>query len=220
MAAEPRIQRTKADLRAALIEQVGLLNAYCKNFDSGNAKFAKPMATALRVLLHHHGNSKSVLQQLWLRSGRFYTVPPPISPTNLLSECNLLQIRLGESGAAYAPMLEFMLGFKHRKPFAEWWVQPVAKAQDKRTMSRMDIIRAVADTDGGSHIDPRFTQLTTALELVNFLGGWSILKVRKMPSLLPRNLLASGPLRTSCYFRSKNMRHGVLKNPIKVPRGV
>lgn len=169
MKSEPRIKRTKADLRAALTEQVGLLMAYCKHFDAGDAKFVKPMATAVRVLLHHHGNSKSVLQELGLRSGRFYTVAPPISSTNLLSECNLVIMKLGRAGAVYLPQLEFMPGFKNRKPFPEWWASPVAKDQNKITLSRMDIVLAVANTDGGSHIDPGFTPLYHRFRTGEFL---------------------------------------------------
>lgn len=171
MASEPRVQRSRDDLKAALVEQIALLVAYCERFDQGDAKFAKPMATALRVLLHHHKNSKSVLQELGLRSGRFFTVAPPISPKNLLSECNLLVVRVTQgAGATYLPQLEFMPGFKNRKPFAEWWVNAVAKAQDEQTMSRMDIVQAVANMDGGAHVDPGFTKLYHRFRTGEFLG--------------------------------------------------
>lgn len=37
-------------------------------------------------------------------------------------------------------------------------------------MSRMDIVRAVADTDGGAHIDPGFTRLYHRFRTGEFLG--------------------------------------------------
>ena len=71
----PRLQRSGADVRAALREQVTLLIAYCENFDSGQQAFCKPMATSVRILLHQTGKSESLLGQLKLRSGRFFQSP-------------------------------------------------------------------------------------------------------------------------------------------------
>ena len=184
MASQPRIKRARKDLEQALVEQVGLLMDYCEQFDLGNIKFAKPMSAALRVLLHHQGNSRSVLHELGLRSGRYYTVAPPVSAENLLSECNLLVVQFtAGSGARYLPQLEFMPGFRNRKPFPEWWVGPVAKAQNKQTMSRMDIVRAVADMDGGTHIDSGFTDLYHRFRTGEFLG-WHYTIEGKEPALI------------------------------------
>jgi len=144
--------------------------AYCKHFDSGEPEFSKPMATAVRVLLHQTRNSHSVLHQLNLRSGRYFAVSPPLNPRNLLSECNLVVMRVGPTGAIYLPQLEFLPVGKSRMPFPEWWTGPVAKAQDKVTMSRMDIVCAVANMDGGAHIDPSFTALYERFRTGEFLG--------------------------------------------------
>ena len=157
-------------MKAALVEQVGLLMSYCEHYDTGDLKFSKPMATAVRVLLHHQGSSKSILHQLGLRSGRFFTVAPDISPTNMLSECNLVIMRLNSMGAAYIPQLEFRPNQKHRKPFPEWWTGPVAKSQSNKTISRMDIVRSIADMDGGAHIDPAFDKVYHQFRTGAFLG--------------------------------------------------
>ena len=166
----PRLQRSGADVRAALREQVTLLIAYCENFDSGQQAFCKPMATSVRILLHQTGKSESLLGQLKLRSGRFFSVAPPISPTNLISECNLVGMRMTNQQAKYIPRLPTNLGSSNRKPFPEWWAGPVAKAQNKQTMSRMDIVGAVADMDGGAHVDPGFTPLYHSFRNGEFLG--------------------------------------------------
>lgn len=170
--APPRIKRSTADLRTALKEQVILLQSYCELYDGRDLKFAKPMATALRVVLHHseHGSSKSVLQALGLRNGRYFSVANPLNPNNLISECNLLALRMSPAGSAYIPRLPSDLGLRERKPFAEWWIGPVAKSQDKRTMSRMDIVLAVADTDGGAHVDQGFSELYLSFRTGQFLG--------------------------------------------------
>jgi hypothetical protein len=71
--------RTPADLRQEVREQVQLLAEYCRLFDGGAQVFAKPMATALRVLLHTNpkpkGNTRALLDHFLLRSGRGTTLP-------------------------------------------------------------------------------------------------------------------------------------------------
>lgn len=167
---EPRIPRSSQDLKNSLKEQIFLLMAYCESFDQGAMAFAKPMAGTLRTLLHHKGSSQSVLHQLGLRSGRYFTVTPPVDPKNLIGHCNLLSIRMDQSGVSYAPIFELTLNGKNRIPFPEWWVLPVAMSQDKKTLSRMDIVTAVANMDGGSHVDPNLTPIYESFRSGRFLG--------------------------------------------------
>ncbi|MDO8318140.1 hypothetical protein [Rhodoferax sp.] len=172
---EPRIPRSSQDLKASLVEQVLLLMAYCDKFDQGVIAFAKPIAGTLRTLLHHHGNSKSVLAQLSLRSGRYFTVTPPVDPKNLIGHCNLLSIRVDASGVTYVPQFDLPMGGKSRIPFPEWWTLPVAMSQDRKTLSRMDIVTAVADMDGGSHIDPSLTPIYESFRSGRFLGWMAMI---------------------------------------------
>ncbi|MGB4361820.1 MAG: hypothetical protein WBJ19_15525 [Rhodoferax sp.] len=132
------------------------------------------MSTAVRVLLHQSRTSLSLLQQLGLRSGRYFSVAPPINPRNLLSECNLVIMQIGPEGAGYLPQLDSTLIGKKQRPFPEWWSGPVAKAQNKQTMSRMDIVVAVAGMDGGAHVDPALTPLYERFRSGVFLG-WMVM---------------------------------------------
>ena len=171
----PRIQRSNQDLRDSLREQVFLLVSYCASFDQGAMEFAKPMAGTLRTLLHQTKNSHALLQQLNLRSGRYFTVTPPVDFQNLVGHCNLLSMRIDQNGVQYVPQLNSPMSGKNRIPFPEWWVQPVAMAQNKKTMSRMDIVTAVANTDGGSHVDPGLTPTYESFRSGEFLG-WMAMK--------------------------------------------
>lgn len=170
-----KVKRSQADLRAALIEQVDLLLGYCEHVDRGESAFAKPMATAVRVLLHQSPSSHSILHQLGLRSGRYFSMAPPLNPHNILSECNLVSMRIGATDSRFLPVLHPAWSTPKRVPFPEWWTRPVAKAQDKRTMSRMDIVRAVADMDGGAHVDSGFTEIYAQFRSGEFLG-WRLLR--------------------------------------------
>lgn len=179
MSKEQKIKRSQSDLRTAFVEQVALLMSYCQQFDAGDHKYAKPMATALRVMLHKSRHSQPILDQLRLRTGRFFTVAEPLNPNNVLSECNLVYLRGSLSGAAYVPQLELRPGFKHRMPFPEWWVRPIAKGQDGQTMSRMDIVLSVADTDGGAHVDGELPPKYASFRAGKFLGWYFIVEGQK-----------------------------------------
>jgi len=168
--------RSRAELEAALVEQVTLLVSYCEQYDKGVLAFCKPMATAVRVLLHETGKSKSLMGQLQLRSGRFFTVCPPLNPRNLLTECGLLVFRFSHSGGEHLPRLHVPIGRQGRTPFPEWWVRPIAKGKGGKTMSRMDIICAVADTDGGSHVDAGLTEIYRSFRAGEFLGWMAALE--------------------------------------------
>ena len=169
---EPKVQRSKADLRVSFLEQVGLLSAYCEYFDAGNRSFAKPIANALRLLLHQSRNCTSLLNQVGLRNGLYFTVASALNPKNLASECDLIFLRATAAGATYEPKLEPLPGHKNRMPFPEWWSRSIAKGRKGQTLSRMDMVLSVADTDGGTHLDPSLRQLYADFRTGDFLGWY------------------------------------------------
>lgn len=165
-----RIKQTNADLRAALIEQVSLMVHFCAKYDDGNLAFAKPMATSLRVILHQGGRSHSLLQQLGLRSGRFYSAPGRQGPNVVPIGCSLTPMAFTpERGGHYAPLLA-PPDARSRLPFPEWWTRPVLRAPTGEKMSRMDIVTAVANTDGGAHVDSGLEPLYAAFRSGRLLG--------------------------------------------------
>jgi hypothetical protein len=151
--AEPRVGRTPAELREAFKQQVKLLTTYCRLYDEGDHSLALPTSTCLRLLIHQSGKSRSLLDQLGLRGGRFYTTAPPLNPRNLMTECNLVVLRMSLAGAEFLPAIG-PLAFRDRLAFPEWWLAPVLKGKGGVTMSRHDVVTAVANTDGGAHVDP------------------------------------------------------------------
>lgn len=106
MSKKSRVPRPKGELEYALKEQIDLLELHCASFDSGAEVVGKHIATALRVLLHHHGQSKSLLEQLKLRSGLyFFDSAGPLNPRNLLTECNLVMYQVNDDGAKCLPLV-------------------------------------------------------------------------------------------------------------------
>ena len=172
MAKKPRIARPKGELERELREQIELLEHACSSFDSGLEAIGKHIALSLRVLLHHRGSSRSLLEQLGLRSGRFIDTAGPLNPRNLLTECNLVMFELSPTGAKYLPLVASGEPPSPPRsiPFAEWWNEPVLKDGKGRFLCRRELVGNVADTDGGAHVDPELEEAYMDLSRNNSLG--------------------------------------------------
>lgn len=170
MSADNRIDQSRAELKDALKEQVSLLVAFCERYDAGDHFFAKSMATALRVCLHHQGRSNALLHQLGLRSGRFYTAAPKPNLRRVPVGCGLVAMSFTpERQGHYVPLLGY-LGHVERLSFSEWWGGVVLRAPTGEIMSRRDIVTAVADMDGGAHVDARLNRTYAAFRTGSLLG--------------------------------------------------
>ena len=141
-------------------------------FNKGLEAVGKHISLSLRVLLHHHGNSRSLLDQLGYRSGKFLDSAGPLNPGNLLTECNLVMMRLSSSGASYLPLIAGGGGPLPIRPvpFVNWWNVPLLKDNQGRTFCRRELVLNVADTDGGAHVDPGLEEAYMALSRENSLG--------------------------------------------------
>jgi hypothetical protein len=186
-----RVQRPKDELKRELVEQLQLLRHSCDAFDGGLEAVAKHISLSLRVLLHHHGQSRALLHQLGLRDGRYLASAPPLNPKNLLTECNLVLIQVGSNSARYRPLVSagsspFLM---QPIPFVDWWNTPVLKDNCGRTLCRRELVLNVADTDGGAHVDPELEEAYMAISRENSLG-WVFSTGTKNSSLEGRPELA------------------------------
>lgn len=186
-----KISREKADVKAALIEQVTLLQLACKNYDGGTRESAKFLAVGLRVLLHQTPHSHSLLEQLGLRTGRFSEWPvgddkPPSEidglrieiegarnlgtvSAALTSSCRILVSFTGPGGGEYiAPLSTFSSEVRRR--FDHWWNDVIVRDQKQRTFNRRELVLEVANTDGGAHVDPKLEERYMDFSRKNSLG--------------------------------------------------
>lgn len=172
MAKKSRVARPKGELERELREQLVLLQHDCSSFDSGLEAIGKRIALSLRVLLHHHGNSQALLEQLGLRNGHFYDSAGALNPRNLLTECNLVMYQVSSNGGRYLPLVAAGAPPIPPRlvPFAEWWNKPVLKDNKGRFLNRRELVGNVADTDGGAHVDPSLEEAYMDLSRHNSLG--------------------------------------------------
>jgi len=172
MSKRHKVQRPRDELKTELKEQLQLLLLACRNYDSGLEASGKHIALSLRVLLHHRGTSRALLEQLGLRDQRFLDSAGAVNPRNLLTECNLVVMRATTAGGAYIPLVA--AGDPPRPPqkipFAEWWNEPVLRDKARNTFCRRELVLHVANTDGGAHVDPELDAAYAGLSRSNSLA--------------------------------------------------
>jgi hypothetical protein len=172
MSKRNRVQRPKEELKRELIEQLQLLRHSCEAFDRGFEAIGKHIALSIRVLVHQHGQSRALLDQLGLRSIRFVDSVGPLNPRNIAAECRLVVMHMNNSGGRYIPLVAANgLPVSPKKvSFVDWWNEPVFKDKAGHTFCRRELVRHVADTDGGGHVDPGLDEAYMAISRANSLG--------------------------------------------------
>lgn len=130
MAKTNRMQRPKGELKQELVEQLALMRHACEAYDKRLEAIGKHLALSLRVLLHQHGQSRSLLDQLGLRTGRFFDTAGPLNPGNLATDFPLVVLRLTNEGGSYLPLVAAP-GGGDQPPravsFVDWWNGPSLK---------------------------------------------------------------------------------------------
>lgn len=175
--------RHRADLVGQLREQQGFLSASAAAFDAGSEAEAKRLAVTVRVLVRETRSSRALLAQLGVMNriqwpdGAF---PPVDDWRPIAAECSLASL----AGDRYAPVFDLVdLATTKRRSFRDWWSRAIACDPGAgESSSRKDLVLALANKDGGAHIDPR--ELPAAyhrLSRTNF-EGWEVVEFDGAPS--------------------------------------
>lgn len=167
-------QQTKEDLRRHLVDCAAFLRASSGSFDSGTVGEAKRLATTIRVLLHDTKQSKSLLLQLGTKHAmRYLDTALPHNPHNLLAPHGLVGLRM-ETGAGarfWAPLDNLSPMRPNRMiAFADWWNAIVIVDSRKARFSRRELVLALANQDGGAHVDPNLDRDYALLTRTNTIG--------------------------------------------------
>lgn len=169
MGKRKRATRPKGELDLEFAEQLKLLRHACQSYDGGLEAIGKHIALSVRVLVHEHGQSRSLMEQLGFANIKFLDSAGPLNPRNVISEHRLVSIRMTDSGARFLPKYDGPLR-PHYVAFVRWWNDPVIKDQAGRKFCRRELILNIADTDGGAHVDPDLEEQYLALSRANSLG--------------------------------------------------
>lgn len=153
-------------------DQLSFIKLSAEQYDKGKENEARRIATSLRILFHEGPHSIPLIKQtglihnflLW-SSGSIYT------PSNLLSSWVLLLLEINASGAYYKPR-KLGKGDRDRTFFLkyeDWWNEIIFDDK-KNVFTRKDIVRYVANQDGGAHVDMKLDEKYAELVKHNSLG--------------------------------------------------
>lgn len=174
-------RRDRADLMRKVREEVELLRVLGATFDSGHRVAAYALATTIRVLVHDTTSSHALLAQLGELSTmqfRDTSLPMDLSgPINTNGGLVLLTKRT-DGDAAWAPLCEAPTPASAPRPrdiaFQPWWGNDVLSDSQGTRWSRRRMVLAIANQEGGAHIDPSQPVDVHAIEEENSMGfGYS-----------------------------------------------
>lgn len=175
------------ELEEHLRRQAGYLSRSAAAFDAGNLDEAFRLATTVRVLCHHTSRSHSLLHQLGLLPDRLRFVDTSLKldlpPGGFVVGAGLATLRanVDTATATPVPLLDDLDDERTRapQPFAQWWdtafltnESPLLGQRPSFTYSRGEIVRHMANKDGGAHVDPTLPRQYRAL--TDHDGGFTV----------------------------------------------
>lgn len=136
-------------LRARLVEQRDLLLATLTALNGGHRAQALLAAVIVRNLVHDTRLSRSLLGQLGVKTTAQWRSFGDL--TGVQGGMTLLSFGWNEQGAFVTPKDD--PSKTTLVPFDQWWTSPVLGSPDSSIVSRKDIVLALANNDGGGHVD-------------------------------------------------------------------
>jgi hypothetical protein len=170
----PKVRVPPSKIEEHLLEQLRLLKKSAAEFDAGDAGEFRRMAVAVRVLVHDTTASHSLVKQVGLAEMQVGSAAVPINAANLLPEFSLAMMEMSGAGARLVPTLGDGPRAPREIPLSDWWVEPVLRDRHHHHFTRRDIVLAVANQDGGAHVDPEIDEAYHRLANEHSIGFVSI----------------------------------------------
>ncbi len=164
--------QSREDLEQHLRDTVQALELSARAFDEGHEGESKRLAAAIRVLVHDTQSSKSLLSQLGRKNMQFYDTALPRPPMTIMTYNGITAMNIRPQGATYVAPLDNLPPGSPAEfvSFDEWWNKVIFLDKSGRETTRKDLILAVANKDGGAHVDPVLDEKYAALSRLNSLA--------------------------------------------------
>lgn len=189
-------QRSRKELISEFRSQEMLVASMMNELAGGKLEFYKPLASCFRILFHHHGRNKSLLNQLEIvEQIEMVSTSSNFDPSNIFPFMGLLTMRVGSNAASYFPK-EIQNEFKTLK-FDKWWSEEIViNDSNRHKWTRKDLVTYAAEQDGGSHVDPKVDLKYYQLAYQNSIG-WKFFQRKEWEGLdmdnpIPANLWQIG----------------------------
>jgi len=170
--------QTQDELLAHLKEQITFMKQSAISYDDGFEGEGKRLAVVIRVLVHDTPQSTS-LSTLLGRKRRmlFYDSASKYDPRNLATSNCLTVMKLSANEAEYVAPLDDLSSARDKnkkRSFDNWWERLIIYKDNKNNeFTRRDLVLAVANKEGGAHVDPKLDHAYADLSRFNSLG-WKL----------------------------------------------
>jgi len=167
-----QIPQSRDELINHLIEQLQFMELSMRSYDDGNTAEAKRLSTSIRILVHDTVKSTSLLKLLGIKDSlEYFSYLEPTDNTNTVAFVGLSS-GFTENGFTYYSKTGQP---QYKLNFDEWWNQKVIiNKKNNIDFSRKQTVLAVANKDGGAHVDPSLNERYAALSRENGFG-WQII---------------------------------------------
>ena len=179
--------RTREQLLESFEEQIEFLERSNDLFDQGRKSEAKRLAVTLRVLFHHTNKSHAPVNQLDLQDKLTWVATAGMPDRkNLGTTWGLVQNGIHIEDGKGEPVMRAPLGDYPSKSrmrttvgllprgsriyFEGWWKNPVMKDSDGTLFCRKDFVLALANQEGGAHVDPEIKASYNKIANSNSMG--------------------------------------------------
>ncbi len=165
-------KQSKEELQQHLKDIIEALELSSRAYDTGLKGEAKRLAAGIRVLLHDTDSSKSLLGQLGKKNINFYDTTIPYNPKTFLTYNGLTAMNLTPEGATYECLFDELPPDSPPRwvSFDEWWNRLIFIDRKGIKTTRKDLILAIANKDGGTHVDPNLDERYANLSRRNLLA--------------------------------------------------
>jgi len=173
-----RYTQDNKELLGHLKEQIAFMQESAISYDRGFESEAKRLAVVIRVLVHDTSQSTSLLTLLGRkRQMLFYDSASKYDPRNLATSNCLTVMKVSANEAEYVAPLDDLSSARDKnkkRSFDNWWKRLIIYEDNKNnTFTRSDLVLAVANTEGGAHVDPKLDQRYADLSRFNSLS-WKL----------------------------------------------
>jgi len=169
--------QTRDELLGHLKDQIAFMKQSTDSYDKGFEGEAKRLAVAIRILVHDTQESKSLLTSLGKKNINFYDSASDYHPNGVVvshSGLVLKKFMFPKGGGEYEAPLDDLPPSRNKNKkvnFDQWWDNRIViRDSQKNTFTRKDLVRTVANTEGGAHVDLNLNQAYANLSRFHSLG--------------------------------------------------
>lgn len=194
------IPQSEEDFNEHFKDCLRFLEDSCDSYDKGFDGEAKRLAATIRTLVHDTPKSTSLLMHLKMKGGQFLDTAHENWPDNTMTYSGLVAMNIDSGsgkGPKYIPIIDSGKGVL--VDFEAWWNRVIFIDQEKKTLTRKELVLAIANKDGGAHIDEVLDEKYGNLSRRNSLG-WTASQGGE-----------TGPLRAPEKASVRQIAHELLK---------